>query len=97
LPSDLELAEEMAAYAEERGWDRARAEGEFEAFRAYYTANGKLAADWAAAWRNWVLRGLRFDSQERQKASSRRATGPTAMADALLAHAANVGRRGYVQ
>jgi hypothetical protein len=94
IPADLELSGEMLAFAEERGWDRARCQGEFEQFKNYYAAEGKLLADWSAAWRNWVLRGLRFDYQER---GSGRATGPTAMVDTLLAHAANVERQGYAQ
>jgi hypothetical protein len=97
IPADLELNEGMLKFAEERGWDRARCEGEFEHFKAYYAGNGKLFADWSAAWHNWVVRGLRFDERERQRARSDRATGATAMVDSLLAHAADVARRGYVQ
>jgi hypothetical protein len=97
IPDDLELGEEMLTFAEERGWDRGRCEGEFEHFKAYYAANGKPAADWSATWKNWVLRGLRFDENERRRAQSSRATGPTAMVDSLLAHAAGVARQGYVQ
>jgi hypothetical protein len=95
IPADLELDEEMHAYAVERGWDRARCEGEFEHFKNYYAAEGRLSADWSAGWRNWVLRGLRFDERERQRAQSDRATGPTAMVDSLLAHAAGIAREGF--
>jgi hypothetical protein len=97
IPADLELDEEMHAYAVERGWDRARCEGEFEHFKNYYAAEGKLLADWSAGWRNWVLRGLRFNEKERQEKRSRRATGPTAMVDTLLAHAARVAGQEYAQ
>ena len=92
IPDDLELGEEMLTFAEERGWDRARCEGEFESFKVYYTHCGKPSANWSAAWKNWVLRGLRFDERERQRARSDRATGATAMVDSLLAHAAGVAR-----
>jgi Helix-turn-helix domain len=97
IPADLDLSEEMLTFAEERGWDRARSAGEFEHFKAYYTADGRLSADWSATWKNWVLRGLRFDDDQRQKARSGRATGPTTMVDTLLAHAVGVARQGYVQ
>jgi hypothetical protein len=96
IPGDLKLGEEMLTFAEERGWDRGRCEGEFEHFKAYYAANGKPSADWPATWRNWVLRGLRFDRKEGQ---DNRAGGfssrPTAMVDTLLAHAAEVAKSGY--
>jgi hypothetical protein len=95
IPADLDLGEEMLTFGNERGWDRARCEGEFEQFKAYYADNGKLSADWSAGWRNWVLRGLRFDERERQRAQSDRATGPTAMVDSLLAHAAGIAREGF--
>jgi hypothetical protein len=97
IPADLDLNEEMLAFAMERGWDRARCEGEFEHFKAYYADKGKLSADWSAGWKSWVLRGLRFDEKDRQEERTGRGTGPTAMVDSLLAHAADVARRGYVQ
>lgn len=36
------------------GWDTSRLETELAKFKDYAIANGKLYADWHAAWRNWV-------------------------------------------
>lgn len=37
----------------DRGWNRAKAEGEAERFRGYAVAHGKKYANWDQAWRNW--------------------------------------------
>jgi hypothetical protein len=97
IPANLELDEEMLAFGEKHGWDHQRCEHEFAHCKAWCMDKGRLSADWRAAWRNWVMRGLQFDEKARQENRAGRATGPTAMVDTLLAHAADVARQGCGQ
>lgn len=60
------ISDEMVRYAVEKGWSSStRATGEFEKFRDHHLAKGNRYADWLAAWRTWVRRGVAYD-QERE-------------------------------
>jgi hypothetical protein len=84
----------MARYGDKRAcWDWQRCEDEFEGFTAWHRREGTTAACWFSAWQGWVIRGAGFDRKER----SARAIGPTAVVDRMLAHAAEVDRRGGFQ
>jgi hypothetical protein len=73
LPLDFSLTEEMIAFGEKRGWARPRCESEFERFTAYHQDKGTLSRNWDARWRTWVLNGLGFDAQDKEKPGGRSA------------------------
>jgi hypothetical protein len=55
---------EMIAYAfEHAGWTSALAASQFENFRDYHLKKDNQFADWLAAWRSWVRKGLEFEKQ----------------------------------
>jgi hypothetical protein len=44
------------------GWDRARAEKEFDAFRDHHLSKATMSADWIASWRTWCRNGAKYDA-----------------------------------
>jgi biotin operon repressor len=60
-PAPETISVEMTEYAVDKGWSSARAAGDFEKFRDYHLAKGNTYADWLAAWRTWVRRGVAYD------------------------------------
>jgi hypothetical protein len=56
----------MTDYAVDKGWTSARAAGDFEKFRDWHLAKGNTYADWLAAWRTWVRRGMAYDQPQPQ-------------------------------
>jgi uncharacterized protein YdaU (DUF1376 family) len=64
------LAEDWApedrhfAYAEQNGFDRARAAGMAEHFKAHHRAKGNRMLDWYAAWQTWVRNQVRFNDRD---------------------------------
>jgi hypothetical protein len=63
LPADFSLTDELAAYAESKGWDNNRAVSEFERFQDHHRSKATLSANWEASWRTWVQLGIGFDKQ----------------------------------
>lgn len=66
IPEDAVLSDAMADIAAGKGWDRARAESEFERFKAYYIARGEKYVRWDQTWRLWVSRGIGYDKRDHQ-------------------------------
>jgi hypothetical protein len=66
------------AFATARGWDAGRIEFETERFVAHHEKVGSLMASWPAAWRTWVLNGVKFDARD---AGRRPTNGRTTQAD----------------
>ena len=58
-PRDLDWINET--YGEEVDIDYEKAQ-----FIDYYTANGKVRADWDACFRNWIRRGIKFRNTRRE-------------------------------
>jgi hypothetical protein len=75
------LTVEMILFGEKKGWPRPRCQTEFEKFGAHHQSKGSRMADWAAAWRTWVLHGVKFDAQDRAKIKT---PGRTTMVENLL-------------
>jgi hypothetical protein len=80
LPSVFQLTDAMILFGEKKGWRRPRCESEFERFTAHHQAKGSRIADWSAAWRTWVMNGVKFDAQDKAKAK----TGRSSMVANLL-------------
>ena len=62
LPADFELTRDRAHY-----WVQYNPDAmsnvlriEFEKFKAHHQAKGNRFKDWDAAWRTWVLNGVKF-------------------------------------
>lgn len=67
-PEGFHLDDDLADHASQKaGWDHARARAEFERFENHHRAKGSVFADWRAAWRTWVLNGIRFDRERAQQ------------------------------
>jgi hypothetical protein len=58
IPQDFNLTPDREAYARAQGVPNPRET--FDTFRDHFTANGKPAKDWDAAWRNWCRREKTF-------------------------------------
>jgi hypothetical protein len=65
MPSTMSPAH--LKYAEEQGWDSSRARSEFDQFLDHHRSKGSAFVDWDAAWRTWVRRGIRYDTERRQR------------------------------
>jgi hypothetical protein len=79
----FQLDAELMSFANERGIDP---QEEFQAFREHHKSKGSLFVDWRAAWRTWVLNGLKFNrsshSSGRQKGTAHgRSTRPSGALD----------------
>lgn len=57
------------AFATDRGWDAGRIAFETERFIAHHEKSGSLMASWPAAWRTWVLNGIKFDERDASRTS----------------------------
>jgi hypothetical protein len=60
LPDDWSPGREGVEFARERDMDLGDIRTEAERFVAHHRGKGSLMADWAAAWRFWVLNAPRF-------------------------------------
>lgn len=76
IPDDFTLDDELLAWTYERGWDGARVHTELEKFRGHHQKLGNLMADWAAAWRTWVLKGLEIDDERPRMPNGRASPTP---------------------
>jgi Helix-turn-helix domain len=66
-PDGFHLGDEQAKDAESKArWDLSRAFAEFERFENYHRGKGSMFADWKAAWRMWVMNGIKFDRERAQ-------------------------------
>jgi hypothetical protein len=70
IPADFEVTDDMREWAIGKGI-RSPVDSETEKFRDHFTANGKPAKDWVAAWRNWMRKADEWSSQRRPAQQSR--------------------------
>jgi biotin operon repressor len=62
------ISEQMLEYAVEKAsWNSAKAASEFQNFRDHHLKKGNRFADWEAAWRTWVRRGVEYEGQRAQQ------------------------------
>jgi hypothetical protein len=78
IPSSFELTDELTNWALAKGFDFAVIERETEKFRLHYEANGKPMKDWAAAWRNWMVKVTEFSARAPKSANGFGPKGPDA-------------------
>jgi hypothetical protein len=65
IPANFTITVAHLKFAEEHGWDSNRAHLEFKQFSNHHRSEGNTFADWDAAWRTWVLRGVGYDKRRR--------------------------------
>lgn len=87
LPADWCPSQADVEFARLKGMHPVRVETEAERFRNYWTAKSGSAAvkmDWAAVWRNWVLRSLQPRYPDNHHATTARRNGVTAALDGYI-------------
>lgn len=70
IPADWAVTEPLRQYAREKGLPDCEIDHEVEAFVVHYRGNGERRADWAAVFREWVLREVKWRQDGRRRPGS---------------------------
>jgi hypothetical protein len=98
-PDDFTLTQELLDIARQEGRTDEDARTDFDDFTSYCDANGRVYADWNAAWRNWEKRAAHGFGLSCQSAPGRNGSanysrlGAAQRAAARFAHAENFPER----
>ncbi|MCP4623161.1 MAG: hypothetical protein GY850_06475 [bacterium] len=63
LPKDFQITDDLKKWANRTGYGHINLDLETEKFKNYWQGNGKRRKDWAATWRNWIIRASEYNKQ----------------------------------